>query len=352
MKRFHLISLFVCLSCIILAACGGTSSHKAATPTGPQKVKITIGDFYIHSAETTFTAGTQYQFVVTNLGTHYHNFLIMHPTKTTMLSVSDVYNQALLTQDNLAPNETETVPFVFDHTAPTGMLEFSCHYGGHYEAGMHQAIVVKAAPGASVSPYPNDGLPPSVPTGPCDSAITTTFGNGAYNPANISLKSGDTLTILNTGSSPYTPIQPIPSRFIAGGPDNAKYITFPFPGQYELTSQETPNAKAEISVSDTDGATCGMNPTTTVEFTANYADPKNRYSFTPTQVRIKKDQSIRLANLIDQDLSFISTPDANFGTISISKYWDEDLKFSTEGTYTISSVEFPTKKFTVIVQGT
>jgi hypothetical protein len=69
-------------------------------------------------------------------------------------------------------------------------------------------------------------------------------------------------------------------------------------------------------------------------------------------VRIKKGQSIRLNNAIDQNLTFISTPDAGLGEVSIFKNWDQDLKFTAEGTYTISCVQFPNQKFTVTVQGT
>ena len=94
----------------------------------------------------------------------------------------------------------QSLDFTFDHTASPGMLEFSCHYGGYYEAGMHQAIVVKAAPGASVAPYSNDDLSLSSDTStvPCDPVITTKIVNGAYTPANISLNDKLTVTIQGT----------------------------------------------------------------------------------------------------------------------------------------------------------
>src|SRR5438445_8485212 len=144
MKQSHLAFLFLPLLCFMLVACGGTSSTTPMTPasTRPQQIKVTIGDFYIHSPVTTFTTGTKYHFVVTNAGIHYHNFLIMRPMQTMTMTIADLYTQALGYLFNIAPNQTTTLDFTFDHTAPPGMLEFSCHYGGHYEAGMHQAIVV------------------------------------------------------------------------------------------------------------------------------------------------------------------------------------------------------------------
>ena len=71
-------------------------------------------------------------------------------TTETMI-MDDVYKHALSYIYNIAPDQTKTLDVVFDHTAPAGMLELSCHYGGHWEAGMHQPITVSAAPGSAVT---------------------------------------------------------------------------------------------------------------------------------------------------------------------------------------------------------
>lgn len=361
MKRFYSAFLVISLLCLMLAACGGTTSTVPTTPpsTEQQQVKVSIGDFYIHSPVTTFTTGTKYQFVVTNVGTHYHNFLIMRPMQTTGITIADLYKQALAFIFNIAPNETKSLEFTFDHTAPSGTLELSCHYGGHYEVGMYQPIVVKAASGASVSPYSNNTPPQSTNeqtggtnTVPCDPLTTTKIVNGAFTPANISLKSGETLAIVNTDSQSYTPTTlGVPTRHIFGASKNTTYLTFIAPFPTTLSLKEHPEAKATISVSTTAGTTCGMTPTTTVMLNANYTK-KDHYSFMPTQVTIKKGQSVRLSNLVDQALTFVSTPDAGLGTIGIYRGWEGDLQFTTEGTYTISCAEFPNLKFTVTVQST
>jgi len=270
------------------------------------------------------------------------------------MTIPNLLRQSLGNLRNIAPNETRTLDFTFDHTAPAGTLEFSCHYGGHYEIGMHQAIVVNAPAGASVSPYPNNtNSHTSTNTDLCDPVTTTTIANGVYTPANISLKAGDTLTIINPDSQSYTLTLSPSSRQIVtiGGPNNIKYVYFSFQGTFMLSSKEHPEAKATISVSKTAGNTCGMTPTA-VSFDANYSDPKNRYFFTSAQVSIKKGQRIRLSNLIDQDLTFSIMPDIGLGKILITKYWSQDLAFTAEGTYTISSVQFPDKQITVSVQGT
>jgi uncharacterized cupredoxin-like copper-binding protein len=262
MKRFHLAILVACLVCLWLCACSrsiSSSATKTATPTGPQKINITIGDFYIHSPVTTFLTGRPYLLVVTNKGVHHHDLFIMHPMETMTMTMADVYSYAMTNIYNIAPNQTKTLSVTFHHTAPPGMLEFSCHYGGHYETGMHQAIVVKAAPGASVSPYPNNGIPP-----------------------------------------------------------------FPH-------SQSRPGP--------------------VVSFDVSYTNPVNdRSFFIPTQVTIKTGQSIRLSNLADQDLTCISTPDTGLGNLEVAKNQYVDFNPPNSGTFVISCVQFPNKKFTVVVQ--
>jgi len=365
MKRSLLACLVLSMVCFMLAACGSTSSATTTTTTAagpsPQEVKISVGDFYVRSPVTTFTTGTKYQFVVTNVGTHHHDFLIMHPMKTMAMTMDQVYQQALTYVYNIAPNETKTLDFTFDHTAPQGMLEFSCHYGGHYEAGMHQAIVVNAAPGASVAPYSNNAIPlaansqtSGTTTGPCDQPITTKIVNNTFTPASVSLKMGDTLSVTNTGSDTYT-LTTVPEagiRFTSVDPGETEYVAFPKAGTFMLSSQEYPEAKATVIVSTTAGTTCGMTPVATVSFDANYADAsKDRYFFTPTQVTIKVGQSITLSNLSDQDLTFKSNPDANLGDITITKNEHQELRFKDNGTYTISCVQFSNEKFVVTVQG-
>jgi len=227
MKRFHLAILVVCLLCLVLAACDrGTSSSPTAASTGPQQIHITISEFYIHSPVTTFTTGTPYLFIVTNVGVRHHDFFIMHPMQTMTMTMAPVYSYALTNIYNIAPNQTNTLPVTVHHTAPPSMLEFSCHYAGHYEAGMHQAIVVNAAPGASVRPYSHDAIP------------------------------------------------------------------------------SFPHSQADTSP--------------IVSFDVNYVNGSQHF-FTPTQVTIKKGQSITLSNLVDQDLTFISTPDAGLGNVAIMK---------------------------------
>jgi uncharacterized cupredoxin-like copper-binding protein/plastocyanin len=360
MKRFRFTMIALSLLCLILTACGGNTSNKTVTPTtvvkptstGPQKVTVTIGDFYVHASQTTFVTGIKYHFVVTNVGTHFHNFLIMPPIKTTAMDMADLLRQTLGFIRNIQPNETQTLDFTFDHTAPAGTLELSCHFGGHYETGMYQSIVVNAPAGASVSPYPTTSADMS--TAPCDPMVTIKFVNGAYTPAEVSLKIGETFMVTNPDDTQfYTPtFSPFKRQMVTlGSPSNSRYIYIPFPGSFTLSSKEHPEAKATISVSKAAGETCGGMPTL-VRYDANYSDPKNRYFFTPTQVTIKKGQRIRLTNLLDQPITFKVTPDIGLGEINIALSWSQDIEFMTEGTYTISSVQFPNGQVTVNVQGT
>ncbi len=276
------------------------------------------------------------------------------------MTMDQVYKESLAFIYNIAPNETKTLDFTFDHTAPQGLLEFSCHYGGHWEAGMHQQILVNAAEGKSVSPYPNNGMPTNAnaqaasnTSGKCDAAITTMITNNAFNPTSVSIKKGATLTVQNTGHDSYT-LTTTPDagiRYTVVDAGETEHVAFPNAGTYTLSSQEHPEAKLTVQVADTAGTTCGSTPTQVVSFDANYANTKtDQYFFTLKTATIKEGQSITLSNLSDYDLTFISTPDAGLGNIKIDKNEHQDLTFKDNGTYTISCPQFPNEKFTITVQ--
>lgn len=362
-RSFPLFALS-CMLLAILAACGGSSpssTNTAANATPKeQTIKIPIGDFYVHSPQTKFTTGVLYHFVVTNEGKHHHDFLIMHPMLTETMIMDDVYKHALTFIYNIAPGETKTLNFTFDHTAPAGMLDFDCHYGGHFEAGMHQDIVVNAPSGTTVTPYANNAIPADADatgasnvSGKCDPPITTTIGaNSAYKPDNVSLKMGDTLTISNSTQKTFT-LTTTPDagiRFTTVDPGEREYVPFPKAGTFTVASEENPEATLKVLVDSTAGVTCGFTSVATVNFDADYTNPQNQYFFVPTSVKIKEGQSITLSNLADFNLTFTSKPDADLGNIALDRNEHQLLQFSEEGTYTISCQQFPTMKVTVVVQ--
>ncbi|WP_069806184.1 hypothetical protein [Thermogemmatispora onikobensis] len=341
---------------VLLTACGRVASSTEVA--SPQTIKITIGDFFVRSPQTTFVTGTLYHFVVTNQGQHHHDFLIMHPMSTETMVMDEVYQRALAYIYNIAPGESKTLDFTFDHTAPSGMLEFSCHYGGHYEAGMHQPIVVKAAPGAQVTPYPNNGIPVQAAStagsgGTCDQPVSVTIrGNDTFDQRSVSLKMGDTLTIVNTTQQTFT-LTSRPDaglRFTVVDPSETEYVPFPKAGTFTLSSQEHPSAQLTVQVSMTPGVTCGFEPVATVSFDADYTRPNSTYFFVPTSVRLKEGQSITLSNLSDYDLTFFAQPDPGIGHVELRRNEHQLIFFKEAGTYTIACQQFPNQHFTVIVQ--
>ncbi len=259
MKRFHLATLLVSLVCLVLTACGASPTQKA-TPTGPQKITITVGDFYIHSPVTTFFTGRPYQLVVTNVGTHHHDLFIMHPmqTMTMTMTMSEVYSYALDNIYNIAPNETKTSPVTFEHTAPAGMLELSCHYGGHYEAGMHQAIVVKPAPGASVSPYPNNGISPyanleesTAPTVSFDASYTNPANNQYFfTPTQVTIKSDQIIRFSNLTDQDLTLISTPDAGMgnVEVAQNQYKDLIPPSSGTFIISCVQFPNQKFTLVV--------------------------------------------------------------------------------------------------------
>jgi len=209
--RYHALTFCgISLLFFVLVACGSADAQ-TNTPTGAstktQVITVVVGDFYIRSQQTSFLTGVRYRFIVTNGGQHEHDFLIMHPMTTETMVMDGVYKHALAYISTIPPGKAKTLDFTFDHTAPAGMLEFSCHYGGHWEAGMHQAIVVHAPKGTAVSAYPNNAMPTDVATSAPNStsAETVSFDANFQNlqnqyffvPKSVTIKKGQSITLSN-----------------------------------------------------------------------------------------------------------------------------------------------------------
>jgi len=123
-----------------LAACSGSPSGSGSAVT----VNVTLSDFKIDSSLTTFKTGVSYHFVVKNNGAVPHQMLIMPPepdTITAQQAQSD--SIAGIGDSGLQPGSTQSFDYTFTKAYPAGQLELACHLPGHYDAGMHTAIVVQ-----------------------------------------------------------------------------------------------------------------------------------------------------------------------------------------------------------------
>ncbi len=111
--------------------------------TNTSDVSITLDDNTIDSSLTTFHVGVPYTFVITNKGTHTHNFNISQPVSI-VGSLNAALQTALLvvSRDQLGAGAQVTVQFTFPDTAISMPLEFSCLITRHYNDGMKLAITV------------------------------------------------------------------------------------------------------------------------------------------------------------------------------------------------------------------
>lgn len=130
--RLALLSL-VSLLALALAACG--------TPAA-KTVTVTLTDFKIAAAQTAFTTGVPYHFVVTNKGKTAHELLILPPMSGDTGNMEHMHMASLAVVENIAPQVTKTVDVTFQQAAPAGHLEFACHVGTHYQLGMKLPITV------------------------------------------------------------------------------------------------------------------------------------------------------------------------------------------------------------------
>ncbi len=162
MKRSIFFALLLILCIAILTACGSSSNssssgntsssntiHSATnTPTAVKRqvVQVTLVDYKILPAITTFHVGVPYQFVVTNKGKVDHMFMIAPPMSDSMM-MSNMYGSALAYLIDVAPGQTLTLNYTF--TKASSHLEFASHFSGHgfsgsqYDLGMHTPIIVQ-----------------------------------------------------------------------------------------------------------------------------------------------------------------------------------------------------------------
>jgi uncharacterized cupredoxin-like copper-binding protein len=162
MKRSIFFGLLLILCIAALPACGSSSntsrsgstsnSNTIASVTNTpsvvkrQVVQVTLVDYKILPAITTFHVGVPYQFVVTNRGKVDHMFMIAPPMSDSMM-MSNMYGSALAYLIDVAPGQTLTLNYTF--TKPSSHLEFASHFSGHgfsgsqYDLGMHTSIIVK-----------------------------------------------------------------------------------------------------------------------------------------------------------------------------------------------------------------
>ena len=127
---------------LLLAACGGSSSPSPNTVVTTVQVKET--EFAITSSLTSFSTGTPYHFVVTNMGKTTHEFMIMPRPMGAMsgTSMDDMDHMALASISNVNPGETKTLDYTFPSSTAGSHPEFACYLPGHYEAGMKRDVTV------------------------------------------------------------------------------------------------------------------------------------------------------------------------------------------------------------------
>jgi uncharacterized cupredoxin-like copper-binding protein len=166
-KTVSLFLLFFVLLTILLSACrDGTTGRPASlqvtsipkrsqlVPTAAQttptslykvhKVYVTLWEFKIISSVTIFKPNIPYRFIITNRGGIDHLFMIvstkLNPEK---IVTADLHKMALIIVDDIAPEVTKTVDYIFPLYTLAGGYEMACHLRGQYQAGMKLSITVK-----------------------------------------------------------------------------------------------------------------------------------------------------------------------------------------------------------------
>lgn len=142
MKHRAIVSIFLVLFVLVLAACGSGDSTTASP--NAKNVDVSLSEFKVSVPSSTFTAGQSYHFVVTNTGKTAHEFMILPQSEGSMsgMSMEDMDKMALATTGDINPGETKTLDYTFPSSTVGSHPEFACYLPGHYEAGMKQSITI------------------------------------------------------------------------------------------------------------------------------------------------------------------------------------------------------------------
>ena len=106
------------------------------TPAAAGEVEVSLVEFAVETSATTFQAGQEYTFTVTNNGEFPHEFVI--EAVGAMREPLDADGQTAVI-DVVEPGATQTLTWTF--TEP-GLYQFACHIRSHYPQGMAVTIEV------------------------------------------------------------------------------------------------------------------------------------------------------------------------------------------------------------------
>jgi uncharacterized cupredoxin-like copper-binding protein len=157
MKRITPISIILLIIFLATACASPATQESGATEATPLQlatletppvgtgtpIDITLADNTIEASQLEFQVGVPYSFVITNTGSHAHNFNV-NPPVSMVGSMEAALDSALLVvpQQELGPGASVTVDFTFPPDSAGQLLEFSCLIRRHYDDGMKVDITV------------------------------------------------------------------------------------------------------------------------------------------------------------------------------------------------------------------
>lgn len=148
MPRFRPLSLFILLGVLLLAACGTPRTNR------PVNVEVTLKEFTVASSLTNFRVGVPYHFTVTNAGQIPHEFMIIPVVQggghmhggTPGASMEEQHRLALvlIPEQELPAGATVELDYTFKSIPDGENIEIVCVLPGHFEAGMHIPVTIRA----------------------------------------------------------------------------------------------------------------------------------------------------------------------------------------------------------------
>lgn len=128
--RLAAVALIAVLAGAILTACASQARMAPTSTPAVQTVTVTLTDTTVTASQTTFRPGVRYHFIVTNRGTHPHQFWLMpQQMAQTMrqMPMAQWHQQLMYSSQDIGPGMMATFDYTFTMPMAQQQLAFSCY---------------------------------------------------------------------------------------------------------------------------------------------------------------------------------------------------------------------------------
>lgn len=124
MRDRLLVGIVLLLAALFALSACGSSSASATT------VQVNLSDTAVHASQTSFQAGMPYQFMVKNMGSVAHAFVLM-PSGMQTMPMGQMHQQAMLWTQDIAPGQSISTTYTFPMSMAHQNMYLGCYSQEH-----------------------------------------------------------------------------------------------------------------------------------------------------------------------------------------------------------------------------